>query len=312
MKSNDSAYEVTVLVNGKPITEYAHQGKTYIEGRKGSEYAIRVKNNTYGRICAVVSVDGLNILTGKPAASTDPGFVLNNYEEITIPGWKLDSKEAAKFTFSAEDGSYSVQAGQGDTNLGVIGVKVFTEKRRYYSNPIIRPFGPIHAAKASYDASRGAGGGVYDDGLRPRGIAPSWDAGSVLAGAPSYGAAASAASARADIMNSFLAAEPTRSFASADSCVATASCAAVEEESLTLGTGFGKVTEMKTHEVQFEREAYAAATMVFTYNTRKNLEKIGISFAKKKKPKPAKKPEPQAFPADTGCKPPPGWRRCKG
>ena len=59
MKS--SLYEMTLLVDGKPIHEYHHEGRVFVEGRSGSEYKIRIKNNSSTRACFVVSVDGLTL-----------------------------------------------------------------------------------------------------------------------------------------------------------------------------------------------------------------------------------------------------------
>ena len=63
----NSQYEAQVLVHGKPVKEIPHLGETYIEGRIGTEYAIRFKNNSLRKVMAVISVDGVNVVTGEPA-----------------------------------------------------------------------------------------------------------------------------------------------------------------------------------------------------------------------------------------------------
>ena len=55
---------VEVLVNGKTVRQYQHGAATYIEARAGTEYSIKIKNDTYCRKLAVITVDGLNVITG--------------------------------------------------------------------------------------------------------------------------------------------------------------------------------------------------------------------------------------------------------
>jgi hypothetical protein len=133
MKS--TSCEVRVLIKGRPATEFFHEGQNFMEGRGGSEFEIEVRNVTNKRLMAVVSVDGLSVISGKIAGSESPGYVLNPFQTIVIPGWKLDSNKAAKFEFGARANSY-VQAVEGEaTNCGVIGVMVWGEKAPIH-NPI--------------------------------------------------------------------------------------------------------------------------------------------------------------------------------
>ena len=54
MKRN--SVELQVFVRGKPVTEYRNQGKVFVEGREGSEFELRVKNNLGHRVLIVPSV----------------------------------------------------------------------------------------------------------------------------------------------------------------------------------------------------------------------------------------------------------------
>ena len=60
-------YTVDILVNDKPVRKFPFNDKLFVEARKGQEYSIRIKNNSWQRILAVASVDGLDVLTGKLA-----------------------------------------------------------------------------------------------------------------------------------------------------------------------------------------------------------------------------------------------------
>jgi len=127
MRTND--IELTVLVRGRPIAEYQHQDQVFVEGRAGSEYEIELRNQTYQRVEAVLSVDGLSVIDGKPAGSQSRGYLVEGRGSIRIPGWMLDNLNVAKFAFSASQQSYAAQTSDGRNN-GVIGAMVFREKPR--------------------------------------------------------------------------------------------------------------------------------------------------------------------------------------
>jgi len=120
-----------VLVNGRPVREYAQGGMTFIESRHGSNYTIRIKNDNAFKVMAVVSVDGLDVITGKPAEKTNKGYIVDAYSSTEIKGYRLSDEKSVDFVFVAKDGSknYVAQSEEGDKrNSGVIGIRVFQEK----------------------------------------------------------------------------------------------------------------------------------------------------------------------------------------
>lgn len=125
-------YEVEILVNGKPVREYQHQGRIFIEGRKSTEFKIRVRNNSSRRILAIPTVDGLSVIDGKIASHDSPGYVIGPYGCTTVDGWRISKEEAAKFFFTEKENSYSAKVEKGG-NQGVIGVAVFKEKISAYN-----------------------------------------------------------------------------------------------------------------------------------------------------------------------------------
>jgi hypothetical protein len=128
-------FDLSVLVHGKPIREYeAPDGRTFVEGRKGSEFTLRLRNFTPNRVLAVITVDGLSVIDGEKGDYKDSGgYVVNAHGYIDIPGWRLDNSEVAKFVFESIDGSYSAESGHGKKNVGVIGAAVFLERQWYYT-----------------------------------------------------------------------------------------------------------------------------------------------------------------------------------
>lgn len=130
-----------VLVNGQPVKEYPHRdGKRYIEGRRGSEFTLRIRNNTWEKVLAVVSVDGLSVMDGKTAGFFSGGYVIGSRGYVDIPGWRLDNREVAKFFFAELEASYAAQMDKPQ-NIGVIGCAIFKEKIQvpafYYIQEII-------------------------------------------------------------------------------------------------------------------------------------------------------------------------------
>jgi hypothetical protein len=125
-------YQLRVLAHGNPVQVYHdyRTGQDWIEGRNGIPYTVEVKNNSYNRILAVVSVDGLNVINGKHESyETAPGYILHSYNNIKIPGWKISAKEVKEFYFTHKQSeSYSHKIGANESNIGVIAAAIFTEK----------------------------------------------------------------------------------------------------------------------------------------------------------------------------------------
>lgn len=104
-----------------------HRGRQYVVGQPGNEYAIRVRNCSDRRVLAVVSVDGVNVVTGETAAPDQSGYVIEPYGYVTIEGWRKNLDRTAAFYFSDPGDAYATRTGRPD-NLGVIGVALFRER----------------------------------------------------------------------------------------------------------------------------------------------------------------------------------------
>jgi hypothetical protein len=111
-----------VLVEGRPLRPIQHRGKLYLPvHRLGVEYEIRVTNHGPRRIAALVSVDGLSVISGKPASEGQPGYLVDAHSSIVIKGWRRSLETVAAFSFEEREKSYASQMGHPE-NVGVIGL----------------------------------------------------------------------------------------------------------------------------------------------------------------------------------------------
>lgn len=133
-------FELSVLVKGNATKEYHLNSKTFIESRIGSEYSLRIKNNTGKRALATVAIDNINVINSKSGGDSDVGYILEPYSTINIAGYRIDENNVSKFVFASKDKSYAAQVGPkvlqngqevnipDSSNCGVIGVKITLEK----------------------------------------------------------------------------------------------------------------------------------------------------------------------------------------
>lgn len=121
--------EILDRSEGRVLPTYWHQGRRYVVGKPGNEYAIRVRNPSGGRVLAVMSVDGVNVISGDSASPSQSGYVLAPGETADIAGWRKSMSRTAAFYFTALPDSYAARTGRLE-NVGVIGVALFRERVR--------------------------------------------------------------------------------------------------------------------------------------------------------------------------------------
>jgi hypothetical protein len=121
--------EILDRKTGEALPVHWHDGERYVAGEPGREYEIRLRNPGDGRMLAVTSVDGINVITGKTAATLGSGYVLDPGCLVDIDGWRKSMEQVAAFYFTALPDSYAARTGRPD-NVGVIGVALFRERVR--------------------------------------------------------------------------------------------------------------------------------------------------------------------------------------
>jgi hypothetical protein len=112
---------------GRVLPTWSHHGRTYTLGRKGERYLVRVRNQSGRRAEVVVSVDGRDVVDGRPASFAKRGYLVEPGGEVTIDGYRLNDAAVAAFRFSSVSASYASRMGDA-RDVGVIGVAVFPER----------------------------------------------------------------------------------------------------------------------------------------------------------------------------------------
>jgi hypothetical protein len=113
--------------SGETLPVYQRRGEYWVAGRPGTRYAVSVRNPLRGRIMGVVSVDGVNVVSGQTAAWSQTGYVLGPWQQYDITGWRKTDNEVAAFHFTTLPSSYAARTGR-PAHVGVIGVALFGEK----------------------------------------------------------------------------------------------------------------------------------------------------------------------------------------
>ena len=118
--------EVVDRSTGERLPIYWHEGQRWIAGTPGHRYAMTLRNRTGARIMTVVSVDGVNAISGETADVDQGGYVLGPWQSFDVLGWRKSRDNVADFVFTAVADAYASRTGRPD-NVGVIGVAVYSE-----------------------------------------------------------------------------------------------------------------------------------------------------------------------------------------
>jgi hypothetical protein len=128
----------------RTLPVYVHQGRHYVVGNPGNEYEIRLRNRQRADILTVVSVDGVDVITGGTADWQQSGYVLGPLQGFGVKGWRKSLERTAAFYFTALPDSYAARTGRPD-HVGVIGVAVFRKK----PEPVVQYAPPPRLARSA-------------------------------------------------------------------------------------------------------------------------------------------------------------------
>jgi len=109
--------------------------KYYVDGIEtvgawGDEpFEIRFKNNTWQKVQVKITLDGTDILTGKPADTevSKDMWVVNGYGTLSLKAWPETNNGGAAFMFTSANNSVAVHTHGDLSSRGIIAAAVFTE-----------------------------------------------------------------------------------------------------------------------------------------------------------------------------------------
>jgi len=256
--------------DGRVLPIYFKDGVRWVEGTPGHEYTVRVRNDTNSRVLAVMSVDGVNVITGETAGAAQSGYVVDARASTEVAGWRKNMAGVAAFYFTELADAYAARTGRPE-NVGVIGVALFRERQR--AATIDSPVGRL-APRTDHDAAdQGAAGA--DANAAPEAPSPQ----------PSPAGGRGSREAAADGGSVAKRAE------------------AIAPASRSLGTGHGRHENSRAQYASFERESDTPyQTIVIRYDRRDNLVALGVL------PPPVIARRPDPFPATPGFVPDPPRR----
>jgi hypothetical protein len=129
---------------GQLLPGYAAAGRTLVVGEDGARYKIVVHNATTARFEVVASVDGLDVIDGKPADPSRRGYIIDPHGDLVIDGFRTSDRDVAAFRFGKVAESYAAQT-SGDQNVGVIGLAIFAERGARWQP--VRPYDPAEVER---------------------------------------------------------------------------------------------------------------------------------------------------------------------
>jgi hypothetical protein len=113
---------------GAALSAYQSGGNLICIGEEGQRYSVEVENLSNHRLEFVVTVDGLDVLTGQSGAYSRRGYVLDPGQRREIKGWRTSVDEVATFKFGGVAEAYVTRLTGDARNVGVIGAAVFAER----------------------------------------------------------------------------------------------------------------------------------------------------------------------------------------
>lgn len=126
---------------GSSLPAYRIDDRVLLVGEAGQRYSIEIENRTNQRFEVVTSVDGLDVIDGRPASFAKRGYLAAPYATLRIDGYRRSMTQIAAFRFGSVRDSYANQTAEfGDRHVGVIGVALFSERGAAW--PMSDSYGP--------------------------------------------------------------------------------------------------------------------------------------------------------------------------
>jgi hypothetical protein len=161
---------VSIEIAGQPAPLYPApdgSGRYYLEAREGCPYLVRLSNRTAERLGVVLTVDGLNVISGQRDDGRGRMYVLDPWRQATVRGWRSSLQEVRRFTFVDEKASYAARSNKANSRMGWVEVSVYRERRHWR-----QPYRWDDDAKGSAGRPPGAGERSGHDETAPSAAEP--------------------------------------------------------------------------------------------------------------------------------------------
>lgn len=100
----------------------------FVVGEQGRRYSIVVRNRSEARLEVVLSVDGLDVMDGRPASFRKRGYMIEPHRQLVVEGFRQSTDAVAAFRFGSVRESYAQQKYGDSRNVGVVGIALFNER----------------------------------------------------------------------------------------------------------------------------------------------------------------------------------------
>jgi hypothetical protein len=114
--------------NGQLLPGVIVGDRWFVVGEEGRRYSIAVRNQSDFRLEVVLSVDGLDVIDGRPASVRKRGYVIDPRRTLVVEGFRQSAQTVAAFRFSPVRESYAQEKYHNTRNVGVIGIAIFNER----------------------------------------------------------------------------------------------------------------------------------------------------------------------------------------
>lgn len=148
---------------GKSLKKYNVNGLETIGVWGNEPFEIVFTNNTWQRVQVKLSIDGTDILTGKPADTSGAGdmWSVSGYGTLRLKAWPETNKGGAQFIFTSAEKSVAVNTHGDLSSRGIIAAAVYVEG---YQPIRINNDYDIYKCSASSSTRGGVFGSNYSSG----------------------------------------------------------------------------------------------------------------------------------------------------
>lgn len=115
--------------SNKSLRKYYVDGIETVGAWGDEPFEIRFKNNTWQKVQVKITLDGTDVLTGKPGDTqvSKDMWVVNGYGTLSLKAWPETNNGGAAFVFTSADKSVAVHTHGDLSSRGIIAAAVFTE-----------------------------------------------------------------------------------------------------------------------------------------------------------------------------------------